>query len=541
VSDRNPVGPHIGPDVTRRKLLQGAGAGLLVVGGGGILAACGGGGSGTGGGAATTNTAGTNEGKPKAGGVLRFGAQGGSNTDTLDAHNILTNTDYARGAQLYDPLIRQNAEAKPELALAESIEPNKDATQWTIKLKQGIKFHDGKPCTAKDVLFTFNRIITGEFPASTVLGTLDLKNSKVVDDLTLLVKFTAPYAIFSEALAGRFEYTYIVPVGYNPKKPIGTGPFKLKSFTPGRESVTVKFDEYWDAPKPYLDEIRTININEETAQVAALQSGQVDVIDYLTAASIATLESSGFVVSIAETGGWSPICMRVDADPFTSNEVRQAMRLAVNRKSMLESVFAGNGNIANDVFGRYSPGVENAHLPQREQDIEKAESLLQKAGQQGVSVSLYTTEIAPGMNQTAEVLGTQASEAGMNVKVVKQPTTEYFARTYLKVPFSMDWWAYQPYLVTAGQATAKGAPFNITAWNDSAYDKLYAKAISTVDDKQREEITTEMVTIDYEEGGYIIPYNFPIIDAYASNVHGVKPSVLGQALSNFQFQNFWLT
>jgi peptide/nickel transport system substrate-binding protein len=541
VSDRNPEGPSIGHDVTRRKLLQGAGAGLLVVGGGGILAACGGGGSGTGGGAATTNTAGTNEGKPKGGGVLRVGAQGGSNTDTLDAHNILTNTDYARGAQLYDSLIKQNTEGKLELSLAESIEPNKDATQWTVKLKKGIKFHDGKPCTAKDVLFTFNRIITGEFPAATVLNTLDLKNSKIVDDTTLLVKFSAPYGIFAEALAGRFEYCYIVPVGYNPKKPIGCGPFKLKSFTPGRESVAVKFDEYWDAPKPYLDEIRTININEETAQVAALQSGQVDVIDYLTAASITALESSGFVVSIAETGGWSPICMRCDADPFTDNEVRQAMRLAVNRKSMLESVFAANGNIANDVFGRYTPGVEQAQLPQREQDIEKAESLLKKAGQQGVSISLYSTEIAPGMNQTAEVLGTQAAEAGMNVKVVKQPTTEYFARSYLKVPFSMDWWAYQPYLVTAGQATVKGAPYNITAFHNSAYDKLYAEATSTTDEKKRDELTSEMVTIDYEEGGYIIPYNFPIIDAWASNVHGIKPSVLGQALSNFQFQNFWMT
>jgi peptide/nickel transport system substrate-binding protein len=539
VSDRNPVGPSIGPDVTRRKLLQGAGAGLLVVGGGGILAACGS--SSSGGTGATTNTAGTNEGKPKAGGVLRVGAQGGSNTDTLDAHNILTNTDYARGAQLYDPLIRQNAEGHPELALAESIEPNKTATEWTIKLKSGVKFHDGKPMTAKDVLFTFNRIITGEFPAFTVLGTLDLKASKVVDDLTLLVKFTAPYSIFSEALAGRFEYTYIVPIGYNPKKPIGTGPFKLKSFTPGRESVTVKFDEYWDAPKPYLDEIRTININEETAQVSALQSGQVDCVDYLTAASISTLESSGMVVSIAETGGWSPLCMMVNAEPFKANEVREAMRLAVDRKSMLESVFAGNGNIANDIFGRYTPGVENAQLPQREQDPEKAEALLTKAGKSGLSVSLYTTEIAPGMVQTAEVLGTQAKAAGMNVTVVKQPTTEYFARSYLKVPFGLDWWAYQPYLVTAGQATVHGAPFNFTEFNNPKYDKLYNEAISTTDVKKQEELTTEMVTIDYEEGGYIIPYNFPIIDAWAPNVHGIKPSVLGQALSNFQFQNFWLT
>jgi peptide/nickel transport system substrate-binding protein len=254
-----------------------------------------------------------------------------------------------------------------------------------------------------------------------------------------------------------------------------------------------------------------------------------------------TLEASGFVVSIAETGGWSPICMMTNAEPFTDNEVRQAMRLAVNRKSMLESVFAGNGNIANDVYGRYTPGVENAHLPQREQDIEKAEALLQKAGKQGVSVSLYSTEIAPGMNQTAEVLGTQASEAGMNVKVVKQPTTEYFARSYLKVPFGMDWWAYQPYLVTAGQATVKGAPYNFTEFSNEKYNKLYAEAVSSIDEKKRDELTTEMVTIDYEEGGYIIPYNFPIIDAYAQNVHGIKPSVLGQALSNFQFQNFWLT
>jgi peptide/nickel transport system substrate-binding protein len=267
VADQKPSDPGLGTDVTRRKLLQGAGAGLLVVGGGGILAACGGS-SGSSGAGTTAGNVPAQEGKPKRGGVLRVGAQGGSNTDTLDAHGVLTNTDFARAAQLYDPLARLNLEGQPELVLAESIEPNKTADQWTIKLKKGIKCHDGSTLTAKDVIFSFNRIITGEFAAAAILGPMDLKTSKATDDFTAVIKFEKPYSIFYEGLAARFEGIYIVPVGYNPKKPIGTGPFKLKSFTPGRESVMVRFDEYWEQPKPYLDEVRTININEETARSA---------------------------------------------------------------------------------------------------------------------------------------------------------------------------------------------------------------------------------------------------------------------------------
>jgi peptide/nickel transport system substrate-binding protein len=539
VSEPNPMDPRSASEVTRRKLLQGAGVGLLVVGGGGVLAACG---SSSGGSSSTAAaTVGTDEGKPKSGGLLRVGAQGGSNNDTLDAHAVLTNTDYARAAQLYDPLARLNLKGQPELVLAESVTPNKTATEWTIKIKKGVKFHDGSTLTAKDVLFSFNRIITGEFSAAAILGPINLKQSKAIDDQTALIKFDQPYSIFYEGLAGRFEGLYIVPVGYNPKKPIGTGPFKLKSFTPGRESVTVKNTEYWEQPKPYLDEIRTININEETAQVSALQSGQVDCVDYLTAASISTLESSGMVVSIAETGGWAPIAMQTNKAPFTDNRVREAFRLVVDRPKMLESVFAGNGNVANDHFGRYTPAVESLHLPQREQDIDKAKSLLKQAGQSDVAVTLYTTEVAPGMVQAAEVFATQAQAAGIKVNVAKQPTTEYFARSYLKTPFEMDYWSYLPYLITVSQATITGSVFNMTNFSNPKYDKLFAEASKTIDEKKQTELVHEMVQIDYEEGGYIIPYNFPVIDAWAPNVHGIAPSVLGQALSNFQFQNFWIS
>jgi peptide/nickel transport system substrate-binding protein len=536
MSNPNPLYPITDGELTRRRLLQGAGAGILVVGGGGLLAACGGGSSGT-----TSAVTGGGEDKPVAGGVLRVGAQGGSNTDTLDANNILSNTDFARVAQLYDPLVRLSTKGHPENVLATSVTPNKTATQWTIKIRKGVKFHDGKTLTAKDVLYTFNRVITGQFSAAVILGSLNLKRSKAVDDETLVLQFDSPYSFFYEAIAARFETLYIIPIGYNPKKPIGTGPFKLKSFTPGRESVTVKFDEYWDHPKPYLDEIRTININEESAQVSALQSRQVDCIDNLTAASVSTLEGAGFVVSIAKTGGWTPLCMRVDKAPFNDNRVREALKLAVDRPGMIESVFSGNGNIANDYFGKYTKAVESVELPQHEQDIEKAESLLKAAGQSGLSVQLYTTEIAPGMAQTAAVLSTQAEAAGIKVAVVKQPSTEYFARSFLKVPFGMDYWPYQPYLVAAGQANVTGGVFSFTKFSNSTYDKYYNEATRTLDENRQEELIHEMVKIDWAEGGNIIPYNFPIIDSWANNVHGITPSVLGQPLGNFQFKNFWIS
>ena len=525
-----------GHAVTRRNFLKSAGAGAVLLGSGGVLAACGSGSGTAGSGAQGT----ASEGKPVAGGVLRVGASGGSNGDTLDAHNILNNADFPRMAQLYDPLLRMSSEGSPEFALADTLSSNKSATEWTIKLKRGVKFHDGAEFTAKDVLFSFKRIIAGNYPGALVLGPIDLKQSRAVNSHTVLLKFSSPYAILETALYGRFEYLYMVPVGYNPRKPIGTGPFSLKSFTPGRESVVVKFPDYWDHPKPYLDEVRTIDIADETAQVNALQSGQVDCIDFLSAGSIATLESANFTVNIAKTGGWVPFAMRVDRAPFSDNRVREAIKLSIDRPTMLQSVFAGNGEVGNDYFGTYDPAVKSVKLPQRVQDLEKAKSLLKQAGQSDLSVQLVTAALSPGMTQAAQVFSTQAAGAGIKTSIEEQTVTEYFARSYAKVPFSQTYWSYLPYLIIVSQATIKGAPFNETYFDNPKYNKLFLEATATVDEAMRTELIHEMVRIDWAEGGMCIPFFFPVIDGLVSNLRGVTPSISGQALSNFQFQNFWL-
>ncbi len=478
-------------------------------------------------------------GPPQRGGTLRFGANGGTSADSLDAHLPLTNTDNARMAMLYDQLVRLDNNGKPEMVLAESITPNKDATEWTIKIRSGVVTHNGKPFTSKDVLFSIRRMFKVKSGGAAGLGEVDLTGSKVVDTTTMLLKYKKPY---SEVVSGLTNYaSNMVPEGYDPKKPDGTGPFKFKSFTPGVSSTFVRNENYWDKGLPYLDAIVTTNIADETAQLSGLQSGQLDIINFLSATSVATLKAGGFPTVISKTGGFGPFTVRVDKTPFTDVRVRQALRLVVDRKQMLEQVFGGFGTIGNDVFGITDP-LFPKNLPQRNQDIAKAKSLLAAAGRSDLSIQLVTTDSAPGMVNAATVFATQAKKAGIQVAIRKQNQTDYFANSYLKVPFSQDYDPTNTYLIGVTQWTAGlGAPYNPTFFNDAKYLSLYRQATSTTNKTRQAELIREMAMIDYNTGGNIIPYFFPTIDAHVKKLQGVEESVTGLSPGGFYFKKFWFT
>ena len=251
-------------------------------------------------------------------------------------------------------------------------------------------------------------------------------------------------------------YFTMVPRDFDPKNPDGTGPFKYQSFTPGVASTFVRNEHYWHSGLPHLDSIVTTNIADETSQVNALQSGQVDVINFLSEVSVAALQAGGMHVNISNTGGWGPFVMRTDQKPFDDVRVRQAFRLIVDRKEMLNQIFGGNSNRQRRV--RAPDKGYPKDLPQREQDIDQAKSLLKAAGADSLTVDLVTTPNAPGMIQAAQVFATQAKKAGVNVNVVQQTTTGVLRQlVYLKVPFSQDYWQTGTYMFTAGQALAPGA------------------------------------------------------------------------------------
>ncbi len=525
-----------GAGLTRREFLRaGAGAALLV-GAGGALAACGSPSSSP----KTTSTS-TSATKPRRGGTLTAALTGGDSSDTLDGQQGVNNVDFARIRSLYNALVSFDDQAQPVYELAESITPNSDATEWTIHIRKGVEFHNGKPLTAEDVIYSLQRVANPKdpLPAASSIALCDTANMRALDSHTVLLPCHSPYATFIEAIVGYYYYLSILPVGYDPKKPVGTGPFKYEKFAPGVQSTFLRNENYWQSGLPYVDSLVISDYSDETSQVNALTGGQVDLVNLLSAPSIPAVESSGAKVLISDAGGFTPFTMRVDLPPFNDVNLRKALRLVVDRPEMLKLVFAGHGTIGNDIFSPYDPDYDTA-IPQRTQDYDEAKFYLKKAGLYGHSITLTTAPLAQGTTEAATVLAQQAAGANLKINIQTVTVTDFYGSSYLKWAFGQDYWYYSDYLPQVAQATLPSSPFNETHWDDPAYNKLYAAAITTLDLAKRKDIVHEMQQIDHSIGGYIIPYFPPVIDGYGSKIHGLAPCRTGLSLSNYGFGTMWI-
>ncbi len=314
-----------GSALGRRQFLRGLAATGALAGSGSLLAACSSGSSSSPA-ASPASTAG------RRGGSLKVGLTGGSGSDTLDPHKGLTYLDTARAQSLYQPLLQLNTHAQTEFVLAEEISPHGSTSNWVIKLRKGITFHDGKPLTADDVIFTLKRIIDGKLTGSTPLGPIDVKGLKALDTYTVQVPMTMPYGSFLDQLS-YWYYLYIVPTGFDPGKPNGTGPFKYQSFTPGQRSVFVRNENYWKPGRPYVDTLTIIDFSDSASLQNALVAGDIHGAGALEGPQLAALASNGSVRTVkSHTGAITPFTMRVDQAPFSDVNVRQAMRLLVDRQ-----------------------------------------------------------------------------------------------------------------------------------------------------------------------------------------------------------------
>lgn len=520
--------------VTRRTALRSAVGGIAALGVGGALQGCG-----------STSPAPAAATGPRTGGTLIMACVGGGSTDTLDAHNALDNVDFARAPQLYETLLEFDPNTLPVVGsgLAEEILPNADATHWTIRLRKGVEFHNGKEMTADDVVFTFQRIIKGNHEGATLLAPVDIGNVRSVDRYTVAVPMHMPYSNFTitQTFPGVMS---IVPVGYNPKAPVGTGAFKYQSFTPGVKSTFVRNPNYWRSGEPHLDSVVISDYTDETAQISALQAGQVTCIDNLSVEGVRALSgTSGVKVDTWPGIGWIPFTMRVDSAPFSDVSLRQAIRLMIDRPAMLQQVFGGHGRVGNDIFGISDPLYPRS-IPQRHQDLEQAKFLLRKAGLANSSVTLITSDIRTGALEMAQVIKQQASGAGLTINL-SQKTVDAYNAGYLRWPFSQDWYDGSNYLLQTPYSMLPSSPYNETHWQKSPYAgryyRLYDEAMRTTSSDRQAEIIAEMAHIDYNYGGYIIPIFSPVLAAQSDKLAGVKEQT-GTAAPwvNYLFRTLWL-
>ena len=243
-------------------------------------------------GSSSTSATSGQSGAPRRGGTLHAALTGGTSSDTLDGQNGLNTVDAARTIALYDFLVFLDLNAQPQLGLAQEISPNHDATQWMIRLRPDIAFHNGKPLTADDVIYSLRRIIKNHYPAASTWRPWDAHNLTARERKTVRRLCGEAAQSFAEALPRDSSYSLaIVPVGYDPRQPVGTGPFSYVSFTPGQESVFQRNNNYWQNGKPYVDKLVISDFSDETSQVNALIGGQADLANNLSASSIGQVNS----------------------------------------------------------------------------------------------------------------------------------------------------------------------------------------------------------------------------------------------------------
>ncbi len=462
--------------------------------------------------------------------TLRFAlseAQGPK--ETTDPAFGISFPDAARISAIYDQLVELDDSFKPKPMLAESWEFNDKADVWTFKLRQDVKFHDGSKLTAKDVVYSFQRILDPKTasPGAGEMAGIDPAGIKAVDDYT--VRFSLPQPMVDLLLTINNRFTWIVKEGATSSdlksKGMGTGPFKLDKFTPGEDpTVVVRNKDYWKQGVPQVDTIEFRSIVEPSARSAALQRGQVDIIEDVPMAEIKNLQGSKGIEVISErSGAWDAFVMMVDKPPFNNNKVRLALKYCMDRPKIMDLVLQGHGQVANDV--PVPPWVEYAlQDPPRGRDIAKAKSLLAEAGySKGLDLELYISNTRPWWIDLATVFQQLAAEAGINITLKNSSADTYWSEVWMKKPFCMTGWSARAADAMLSVAFMSKAEWNETHWYRSDWDALIFKARQTVDKAQRTTIYQQAQKMIVDEGGVLIPYFSDSLAGKRVAVTGWKP------------------
>lgn len=469
---------------------------------------------------------GPDDGRPVVGGTLRLLATGG-NVRTLDPQtNEATAAASPTWTALYSKLMDQDPKTgEPVPALAESIEPNEDATEWTITLREDAMLHEaGRPYDADDAIFSIKRILDPKTGAKGVdaLSFIDADGLEKVDDFAFKLNLKQPYGLVREAFAT--NYASMVPEDFDAQHPDGTGPFTLQKYTPGQSVEMLRFDDYY-GEKAFVDKLVITEVADSAAQINALQSGQAEIIDAVPPAQVKAIESSPSL-KVLQGPSWQyfPIIMNVDIEPFDDVRVRQALRLIADRQQIVDVALNGYGDVANDYADRGEACPPNG-LPQRSQDIDEAKRLLAEAGESDLELDLVTTNGTAGMAETAPVYAEQAKEAGVTINVRNLDVDSYLAK-YGQWPFAVDW-ILDDYPTSVLRTLLPGGAYANAHWDDKTYQAMAEAAFAEADETKRCEHFAQMQAYEYENSPLIVWGFSDTVHAYASDVHGLVPDVAG--------------
>ncbi len=441
-------------------------------------------------------------------------------TPAVDPHFQWLSTNTAYSLHMFDALVRNDADGKLQPALAESWRQLDNLT-WEMKLRRGVRFHDGSEFTAKDVIFSVDRIAT--LPNNPNPYTNNIRSITKLDEIdpwTLRITTRAPDPLVIGPLASVIIVSHKAAAGAMPadfrsgKAAIGTGPYKFAAYVNDERLDLVRNDGYWGG-RPTWDKVSFRIISKDSSRVAALLAGDVDVIDFVPTTEIPTLEKSPRTAVFSGPSdrlmflmldvGRSPTPYAVGADgkpldpnPMRDIRVRRAMAMAVDRDAILKRVMEGAAGptwqmVPEGVIG-FDPTIAKPPA-----DPAGARRLLAEAGYpNGFGLTVHCSNnryVNDG--QLCQAIGQMMARIGIKTEVVAMPLNVFFPRiTAPKSEFSLILFGWGNSATAADFLTAilhtydrdkRRGHANRAYFSDPAYDQMVEDAVTEMDATVREQ------------------------------------------------------
>ena len=455
-------------------------------------------------------------------------------------HNLSPNN--ALSLHIFQPLVQRDENQKLIAGLATSWKPLDDLT-WEFKLRKNVRFHDGTPFTADDVVFTLKRVPdVPNSPSSFATFTKPIIDVKVLDPHTIIFKTATAHVLLPSDLASvmivsRLHGEKATTADYNSgKAAIGTGPYKFAEYVPNQRVVFTASYGYWGGEEPW-DKITYKMLTNPAARVAALLSGDVQMIETVPTADIAKLSKDKnynlvdkvsnrvIYVHLNQSTDKSPPFVfdksgkPLDKNPFKDLRVRKALSMAINRDAIVDRVMEKKAVAAAQLLPDFFYGTSKKLKPAKF-DPEGAKKLLAEAGYpNGFAMTLH------GPNNRyindaniVQAIAQMYSRIGIDAKVETMPSAVYFTRaTKLEFAYMVLGWgtesgeqgsAMRSLLATFDQAKGMGVT-NRGRYSNPAFDKVLSDALVTMDDKKREAMIQQAAEIVMDDVG-LIPLHYEV-------------------------------
>lgn len=446
-------------------------------------------------------------------------------------------------SQFGEALVLSAPDLSAQPLLAESWAPNADGTVWTFKLRQNVKFHNGKVMTADDVVATFDRLADPEMGSnalSALSGMLSKGGTRKVDDYTVEFHLDVANGNFPYAVSTDNYNAIIIPAEFPEDfeaAMIGTGPFKLEKYTPKVGASFVRNTDYWGAPA-LPDRVEITFYDDYQPQILALQAGEIDIIQQIPVLQAVGLLSDPSVSILSiPSAAHQQVHMRTDMEPFKDKRVRQAIALCLDRPKLVQGLMKGKAQLGNDSpFMAAYPSTDPS-VPQRQQDIAKAKELMAAAGMAGGFKTTLTTEKYLEIPEYAVLIQNAVKEIGGDITLNIMDQGAYYGDA---VPGKSPWLDSDMGITDYGHRgvpnvylqapLASTGTWNSAHFNNPEYDTLVKGYIASLDLESQRATASKIQTLLLDETPVIFGYFYDFLTVTRQGVNGVVATAMGHLM-----------